>query len=333
MVPSVELSSTRTERRRLHTVLVAVGLAVTVVFGYLAIRNAQVDKVWEALAASNAWRLAPAFVLLALAVLLRAVRWRSLFAPATRPPLREVTGALLVGYLFNNILPLRAGEVARVVALKRRAGSSRAEAGATVVVERVYDVLVLLVLLFVASPFLPEVTWLGAAAILAAVLAGCIAVAIVVVALYGERPVLAVLRPLRHIAPVSEGRLERVAVSIVGGLAGLRSARIAVAALGWTALSWLALAASCAALLDGFDTGLDSQDVMLAGLLVVIATNLALVLPSSPAAIGVFEAATLVALGAFGVPDSVALSYALVLHAVNLVPYLLVGALLLRRYR
>jgi uncharacterized protein (TIRG00374 family) len=333
MVPVVEPPALRDERRRIHPGLVVLGLAVTAAFGYLAVRNAHVDEVWDALRESEWWWLAPAFVLLAFTVLLRAVRWHSLFAAKSRPPLREVLGALLVGYFFNNLLPLRAGEAARVLALKRRAGSSRAEAGATVVVERAYDVLSLLVLLFVAAPLLPAVSWLGAAAVFAAAVAVAIAATIVVVAVYGERPLLAMLRPLRRVAPVSEERLERVAVSAVGGLAGLRNPRIAVAAFVWTTLSWLALAASCAALLAGFNTGLSTEDIILAGLLVVIATNLALVLPSSPAAIGVFEAATLVALGAYGVSDSVALSYALVLHALNLVPYLVTGALVLRRYR
>lgn len=328
----MELSDERPRRRRLHAVLVAVGVVVTLVFGYFAVRDAHLEDVWAALRDSEAQWLVPAFLLLALAVFLRAVRWWSLFTPATRPPLREVSGALLVGYLFNNVLPLRAGEAARVVALKRRTGTSRAETAATVVVERAYDLVALLVLLFVIAAWLPEVTWLDAAALLAAMLAVGIAATIVVVAIWGERPVLAVLRPLKRVAPVSEERLERVAASTIGGLAGLRSPRIAVTAFAWTTLSWLALAASCAALLEGFPTGLATDEVVLAGLLVVIATNLALVLPSSPAAIGVFEAATLVALGAYGVDDSTALSYALVLHALNLLPYLVVGTLVLRRY-
>ena len=76
----------------------------------------------------------------------------------------------------------------------------------------------------------------------------------------------------------------------------------------------------------GFHLGLPP----LAGLLVAIATGLGMIVPSAPAAVGVFEAATLVALRAYGVSDSRALSYALILHAVNLVPYLAAGALLLR---
>jgi uncharacterized protein (TIRG00374 family) len=321
------------KRRGTHRALVALGLAVTVVFGYLAVRNAQLADVWDALLDMQAWWLVPAALLLALCVLLRAVRWRALFTAATRPPLGEMLRALLVGYLFNNILPLRPGEVVRVVWLRRRAATSAAEAGVTVVVERAYDILALLVLLFLAAPFLPEVSWLDAAAALAAAFVVALAAAIVVVAVWGERPAVWAARLVGRVVPASSERLEQIARNAVTGLAGLRQPRLAAIAFGWTLASWLALAASCAALLAGFDTGLSTEDVLLAGLLVVIATSLAMILPSSPAALGVFEAAVVVALGAFGIDDSEALSYALVLHALNVLPYLLLGALVLRSSR
>ena len=315
MVPAVE-------RKRLHRVLVALGFAITIVFGYLAVRDAHLSEVWDALEAMSVWWLVPAFGLLALCVLLRAVRWQALFAPETRPPFPIVIRALLAAYVVNNLLPLRPGEVLRVVMLKRQAATSAAEAGATVIVERAYDVLALLLLLFVATPLLPEVTWLAAAGVFAAVVVVGLGAAIVVVGVWGERPLLWAIRPIARFSPVTEARLEEIARNAVAGMAGLRHLGIAAIAFAWTLLSWLVLALSNAALLAGFDTGLGGRDTILAGLLVVIATNLAMVLPSSPAALGVFEAATVVALKAFGVDDSLALSYALVLHALNLVPYL-----------
>jgi uncharacterized membrane protein YbhN (UPF0104 family) len=78
-------------------------------------------------------------------------------------------------------------------------------------------------------------------------------------------------------------------------------------------------------LMQGFDLHLS----IAAGMLVVVAINLSLVLPSSPAALGVFEAATVVALRAFKVPQADALSYALVLHLLNFVPFLVIGVVLL----
>ena len=109
------------------------------------------------------------------------------------------------------------------------------------------------------------------------------------------------------------------------GAASLRDPRLAVAALGLTAVSWIPLALSTWVLMLGFHLGLSP----LAGLLVTIATGLSLVLPSSPGAVGVFEAAALVGLKAYGIDKSEALSFAIVLHAANLFPYVAAGAVVL----
>src|SRR5205814_5412390 len=143
--------------------------------------------------------LLPALAMLAVSIFLKAERWRYLFARATRPATRPVVAALLIGYFFNNVLPARAGEAARVLALRRRAGTSRAEAGATVVLERAYDVLCLLLLLFVTLPWLPGVTWLRAAVVLGVVVATGLVAAMVILAVWGLRPVHFALRPLHRL--------------------------------------------------------------------------------------------------------------------------------------
>src|SRR5207245_6152359 len=113
------------------------------------------------------------------------------------------------------------------------------------------------------------------------------------------------------------------------GLAGVRRPRLAIGAFALTTLSWLGLGLSNWFVLRAFHLGLSP----LAGLLTVIAINLALILPSSPAAVGVFEAATLVALSAYGISTSDGLPAALVLHLLNLVPYLVAGGVVLQGAR
>jgi glycosyltransferase 2 family protein len=301
------------------------GLLVSAAFAYLAVRDVDFSEVWEGLRTSNYWWLLPALGLLAVTVYVKAIRWRYLFAHATRPPTRAVVRALLIGYFFNAILPARAGEAARVLALKQRAGTSRAESAGTVVIERAYDVIALLVLLFVAAPWFPRVTWLDEAVVLALVLGLGLAASIVVLAVYGLRPVHYVLKPLVRLPFLSRERVEHVGVNLGQGLAAVRRPRLVVAALFWTTLGWLTLSASVWFVMLGFDLGLS----LFAALLVVIATNVAMIIPSSPSGVGVFEAAAIVALGAYGVPDSEALSCALVIHVVQFLPFVVAGLILL----
>lgn len=313
-------------RRGLRPLLVAAGLVVTVAGMYLAVRGVALADAVDALRESDLLWLVPTVPVFALAIVLRALRWWSLFAPARRPPLRAISYALLVGYFFNNILPARAGEAARVIALHKRAATPKAETAGTVVVERLFDVLALLIVLFASHPWLPEISWLRAAAIFAVVVVAVLLALVFVVVRYDERAVHWLRAPLRRVKRegVAE-RLEAAAVNATRGLVALRSPRIALRGMMLTIASWVTLGVSSAILMNAF--AFDAP--LAAGMLVTVAINLSLILPSSPAALGVFEAATVIALRAFDVPHAEALSYALVLHLLNLVPFLVIGVILL----
>ena len=305
--------------------LVWSGLLLSLGLGYLAFREADLDEVRQALGDANLLYLLPAGATLALGVAVRAWRWQLLFERERRPPFGLVANALLIGYLFNTILPARPGELARVQALGTRAGISRAEVLATVVLERLYDLFVLIALLALAAPFLPHVGWLKAALVLGLVLGLALAAGALLVRRYGRRGARIMLKPLTLLPRVGEERVDLLAASAVNGLAAIRATRLALAALLVSALSWLLLAASGWFLL----LGTDLDEGFAAALLVLVATNLVLVLPSSPAGIGAFEAAAVLALDAYGVGREQALSYALVLHALNALPYVAVGYLAL----
>jgi hypothetical protein len=197
-----------------------------------------------------------------------------------------------------------------------------------VVLERTYDVLSLLVLLFVVRPWLPSASWTQAAAIMAIALAAGIGTVVALLAVYGDRPFRLLLRPLARLPFVSGDRLDFAARNLLHGLAALRSWRLALVGAFWTILSWIVMALSYWLLMHGFHLGLSP----VAGMLVVIAIGLAMILPSSPAAVGPFEAATLVALNAYGISNSRALSYALVLHTLNFLPYIAAGLVVLRGF-
>jgi len=314
-------------RRGLRPLLALVGLAVTVVCMYLALRGVALHDAADALRDADLVWLLPAIPVFSVAIVLRGVRWWALYDAEARPPLRAVMYALLVGYFFNNILPARAGEAARVIALHSRARDTpRAEIIATVVVERVFDMLALLALLLCAYPWLPEISWLRNAAILGAIVTVGLAVLIVLVVRYDARAVHWLLRPLRRLdRPGFAERVEAAAINATRGLAALRNPAVAVRGFALTVASWFVLAISYWILMEAFALDLPLSSAVL----VTVAINLSLVLPSSPAALGVFEAATIVALNAWHVPHAEALSYALVLHLFNLVPFLIIGAVLL----
>jgi glycosyltransferase 2 family protein len=316
------------QRLRWRQASLWIGILVSLVFAFLAVRDVDVAAFGTALREMEYWVLAPAALVLALAIFLRAVRWRLLFAPRHRPSTSAITTSLLIGYLFNNILPARAGEAARIIALKQRAGTARFEALGTVVAERALDVVCLIVLLFAVAPTLPGVDWLPRALAVGGGLSLGLVALLVAMAFYGQRPARLLLRPLSLLPGISGERSESAAANLVHGFSFLRRPASAVAALSLSLVSWLLIALSFWLCLLGFDFGLGFE----AGLLVVVAANLAMILPSGPAAVGVFEAATLVALAVFGVDRSSAFSYAVVVHALNVLPFIVVGYFVLHHH-
>ena len=233
---------------------------------------------------------------------------------------------MMIGYLYNNIMPARAGEAARVVVLSRRSDSAPVEIVGTVVLERLFDVLAILLVFFAAEPWLPHVSWFKAAALAALVLATIIGGAAAALAIYGDRPIRLLLRPLRRFSHFSGEKMESAVSELAHGLAGLRSPRLALEAGGWTILAWLMTALCSYLICVAFHL-----DVPFAcGVLMAVAVGLGMILPSPPAAVGVFEGAALIALSAYGIPHSSALPCAVVLHLVNFLPFIVVGILMLQ---
>ncbi len=317
-----------TSVRRVHPWLAVGGLATSLVFSYIAVRNVDFEVFVDALGEGTFWWVAPSLAALAAAVGLRLFRWRRLFGLATRPQRGAALRALLIGELFNSVLPMRAGELARIVALHREAGTSRSEALGTTVVERLADVVVLLLVLFAALPFLPEITWLGAAMLLFGLVALGAVATMLALQRYGARAFARLLRPLARLPGLSVARTDAAAENLLRGVRGVRDLRTATVTLVSTLLAWVAVAVAYWLAMLGLDVDAGFE----AAGLIVVATTFSLLIPSLPGSLGVFEAAVVVSLQPFGVDESRALSVAVVLHVISFAPFILVGLVALHSH-
>ncbi|HZP37470.1 MAG TPA: lysylphosphatidylglycerol synthase transmembrane domain-containing protein [Methylomirabilota bacterium] len=256
-------------------------------------------------------------VLYFVSMWMRAWRWRYLFPPGAR--VGHLFRALLIGYMGNNLLPLRAGEIVRVYVASRH-GPRFWTAFATVVVERVLDglaigLLVGVVLLIVPVP--PELRWSIFLFLAVDLLGMLVLVAIAVV----PEACRALIETLFHRARWIEHRLLRVLDTMIEGVSGLRAARHLAPILISSVGTWLFLAVSIWAALHAAHL-----DLPLAAAWTVLAfLGLGVSLPSSPGFVGVIQAATMLALALFGVERTDALSFSLLLHASQFVPVTAVG--------
>ncbi len=295
------------------------GIAVSVVFGWLAVRGLDFHEVRSAIGrASPAWILA-AVVVSVLGVAMRSERWRALFPRDSRPRPVPTFWASQVGLLANNVLPVRAGELVRVLALSRESGLRRTAVLATVGVERVFDLAVISLLQLAIATQLPHADVTRRFTLLAVAILALSALVVLVLALAPVRGSAG--RALLRL-PLLRTRGSVLIDSLRTGLSALRERELAAVALLWTLASWLVLAVSIWCVLQAFDLHLPWH----AALFLLVAVTFAQAVPASAGSVGVFELAARSALVAYGVPPAVALSAGLVVHAVSSLPFIALGA-------
>ncbi|HEX8854557.1 MAG TPA: lysylphosphatidylglycerol synthase transmembrane domain-containing protein [Thermoleophilaceae bacterium] len=301
--------------------LVLLGIVVSVFFGWLATRKISLDEVRRSLTDAHYGWVIPSLVLTFVGGWLRAIRWKLLFRDPERVTVTESFGALSIGLMFNNLLPSRAGEVPRLFALRRTTGLSAFEIGTTIITERILDVFVLALAAVALLPLFPNRGWIHLLGVICAgIVAGCVLLA-VLVAVFRQRLRSVLLWGLRKLPFLGEERARSIVEGVsAGGRILMRPRRLAVT-LALTALAWGAVGLSGWVLFPAFDLHPGAA----APWLILVANSFALTIPSSSAAVGLYEASVQASLVAFGVSHSTALSYALVLHAINFFPIILVG--------
>jgi glycosyltransferase 2 family protein len=269
--------------------------------------------------ASTRWSFLAASVVIYLAALWsRARRWYYLYPPEAHPT--HLLRALVIGYMGNNLLPLRAGEILRTYVMVRHGQQLWTTVG-TVVVERVLDGLAVGCILayLLVTVALPRELWWGAAAFLAVVAAGMAVLAVMAWAPELCRRIL--LGIVCRVAPSLTGRFSDILDTFNEGLRGARTRSHVAPMLVWSAAGWVlwALSAWMGLHAAHLDLPLTASWAVL-GLL-----GLGVSLPSSPGFAGIVQAATVLALALFGVPRQEALSFSLLLHAAQFIPVTLWG--------
>ena len=326
MPPGVAgIASDRTRIMRSRRALI--GFAISAAFLYFAFRGQHFGDILDALQQANLWWLIPALALYFAGVWVRAVRWRILLQPlAPAASSRQLFPIVVIGYMANNVLPLRTGELVRSYVLQRQYGVRKTSALATIAVERLFDGLVMLGFMLAATAFVSFTSQLRHLTIVAAILFSGVLLGLFMLTLGGsliDRLLQIVLGPLP--ASVAD-RVERLAMSFLSGLAIFRRRGDLAMVAATSLLAWTLEASMYFVLARGF--GGEVQEKMTAGvtLLTTGVANMATLIPSSPGYIGQFEyGVKLVLNGAMGMTESNALAYALLVHAALYFPVTILG--------
>src|SRR6266511_2619471 len=251
----------------------------------------------------------------------RAVRWHHLFPQGAHPT--HLLNAVVIGYMGNNLLPLRAGEVLRVYVVARR-GQQFWTTVTTLVVERALDGLavgIVLAFVFLLIPTPREVAW--AAEIFVALVLTMLVVLMAITA--APLPCRILIHSLAYRWPNIERRMLVIFDTMSDGLQGMRRPSQLLPTAIWSIAIWAVIVGSVWTCFQAARLDLP----VTAALCVIAFIGLGVSLPSSPGFIGVIQAATVLALSFFGIGKADALGFSLLLHASQFVPVTLWGLLLL----
>jgi hypothetical protein len=298
----------------------------------LFLHNVDLWRVADDIARARPMWLAVSLATMIANLAIRALRWQYLLTPLGNATFANAFRATAVGFAASSVLPARAGEVIRPYFLSRHENMSATGAFATIIVERLLDTITVLALLasfvFVFGRDLGQVNpvafrgvkWAGAVA--SAV--SCAAL-IVLFVLAGDPARLGrTMARLEHVIPSAfAGAVARIAEKFATGLGAVRRPGRLLAAFAWSFPLWLTIAAGIWAVAVAFNFA-----VPFTGSFLLIALLVIGVAVPTPGAIGGFhEAFRLGTTTFFGVPNEAAVAAALVLHALSILPGLLLGLL------
>lgn len=297
-------------------VLVAVSAAGLALFAW----QTDLGAMWSTLRGADPWLVTAALLLFLAHHAVRAVRWRLLLVHLHDCGRWLPMWAITIGVSLNNTLPAKAGLVARAHLVSVRSPISRAAVGSSLVVEGLFDGLLVLACVGVGLAFVPLGDEIRSSALAFTGLMALLALAALLVAT-NRMPARPLLALTRRCPPRIDAVLCDVGRHIGEGMQALRSARHAGQVLVATTALYVLWIASFLLLGASMDLGISVPEAIA----VVAVTNVAVALPGAGGGVGTFEVVMAHAVAAMGVADAGAAAYAVAIHALMLVPLTLLG--------
>ena len=293
-------------------VLVALGgLAISAIFLWLAIRDADPEAVRDALGGANVGLVLLASFAFMVGYLLQAIRWRKI-AATPQVGARRFYEMVLGGLACNNVLPIRIGEVVRAGWLSREAPMPGGRALGSVALDRVCDIVALVIFLGIGLQAVPTPAWLRNMIVGAAVLLIVVVAALVFARVYARS---------RGRDRRDRGRFRRVVRDTVDFLGEPIGRHRAALWLGLSLLAWSIGAGSVYLVARSVGVELGPLEAVF----VASALALGVAIPSSPGYIGTYQLIAVESLGLLDVDESQALAFSILMHASWFVPTTLIG--------
>lgn len=314
-----------------RNLMIMVGLGISVFLLYSLFKDIEFVKLWVVLKGANYIWLLPNVMLIIVSMYQRAFRWRTMLAPVKQVAFSNLIAATCIGFMANNILPLRLGEFVRAYSLSSQDKDiSKSSSLANIFVERmVFDLTALLmifglVLGFFGMPWDDQFQFGLSVAVSIAVIG---LIFILIMALKPKQASRLMIRYLSFLPDSVTGRIDDIVHKFSRGLEFLTDIKMVFSVAVQTILIWALMGISnyFVFLAFGFDLPISASYVLL------VIVSVAILVPSSPGFVGVYHMGVVWTLTSYGISREDSLSFALVLHATQYLSVTLMGLYYLKK--
>lgn len=304
------------------------GILISILFIYFAFRDVNIEEFSLAIAKADYVWILPATAAMVLSFWLRGYRWKYIMNPIQEVSVRSAFSATMIGYMANNILPFRIGDLVRLVVISKYSGIKKAAALGSVFIERMLDMVMALAIFGMALILIPNFPdWASAAGYGALIIFGVL----LIFTFYGRNHPNFLVRlnnfATKRFSEKVRVKGEEIVRSFSAGLKAVHNIKqllwvLLLSLVLWTInISWVWFT------LEMFDFNLPPS----ASLLVLIFILFAVSIPSAPGYIGTFHGFVIASLVFMGIDPNAARAGAVVMHATNYIPVTLMGLYFLWR--
>ncbi|MBU1262604.1 flippase-like domain-containing protein [bacterium] len=301
---------------------------ISIFFLYLAVRNIQWLEVKESLFGANYLWMIPAMLLIAISFIFRAIRWQYLLRQEKKISIKSLFSVIMIGFMVNNIVPARIGDVARALLLGKKEGISRSLSFGTIVLERIFDGIALIILFGIGLFFFPMPSWAKGFGIMGLGIFGLGILSLILLKAKREVAVSLLIRVSAVFSKKLSERMGYILHRFIGGLESLGRPDHIALILFWSVISWLLFGLEFHLLFLSF--GIFNLPFY-APYFVMAIVSLATLIPSAPGYIGVFQASCIAGLACFGIEKNLSLSYSVVVHLAQYIPVTALGLFFLAK--
>ncbi len=300
-----------------------VGLVISALAAWFALQGIKFDQVGDNFSRLNWWLLALSMIPYFVIMLFKVTRWQLLFYPGPQIRLGRLWATLNMSYLFNTFLPARLGEVVRAYALSRSEKLSPVRVLSTILLEKILDVMTLFVFLLCLLPFVNLDSGIKNAALITG---GIVVIGFIVcmlMAAFRRQAESLVQQCLKLLPARFRPKLFSLVTEVLDVLSILLNIKLSLNLWAQSLFQWLLVLINYLMVAAALNFPLSLEQ----GVVLMVALNLGMVVPSAPGYIGVFEALVKAALlPFFPGQDSQLISLGLLLHISGFLPVILLGA-------